>query len=155
MTGARIRLVLAALAFVGWLSWLAVAVAQKDNLERVSRAQLTEAKLLVVAEVRTGPDGLPLNKVRIVQSLHPNGPIAGTEIEIANLPAAALPSKPFPGAGTYLLPLVPEELGSRFRIAGLPRSPGYERQANPERPNIYPWSADVKTQLKTLGYTVE
>jgi hypothetical protein len=47
-----------------------------------------------------------------------------------------------------LLPLVALTNGS-YRVAGLPRSPGYEA-ATPERPVIYPWTEDVQKQLRTL-----
>jgi hypothetical protein len=54
-----------------------------------------------------------------------------------------------PTPGEYLLPLVKTPAG-RYRIAGLPASPG-NAAAAPERPRIYPWTDDVKAQLRHIG----
>ena len=150
MTFARIRLAVAALAFAGWLTWLALAVWQKDAPDKVSRAQLTAADALLVAEVTAGEDGLPQAKVKVVQRLAGTGPKVGDDITVANLPSAVVPGKGFQGAGQYLLPLTGGDLGL-YRVAGLPRSPGYE-ETNPKLPSIYPWTADVQAQLKSLKY---
>jgi hypothetical protein len=150
MTFARIRLAVAAVAFVGWLSWLAVAVWQKDVADKVSRAQLTAAAAVVVAEVTVGEDGLPLPKAKVTRRVGGTGPAVGDEITVTNLPSAVVPGKGFPGAGQYLLPLAGGDLGV-FRVAGLPRSPGYE-ETTPKLPSIYPWTADVQAQLTSLNY---
>jgi len=150
MTFARIRLAVAALAFVGWLGWLALAVRQKDAPDKVSRAQLTAAETILVADVAAGSDGLPLPKVVVVRSISGTGPKVGEEITVANLPSAVVPGKGFLGAGQYLLPLT-GEVGV-YRIAGLPRSPGYEEQADPTTPRIYPWTPEVQAQLESLKY---
>jgi hypothetical protein len=71
-------------------------------------------------------------------------------VEVLNLPAAKPPGTAdlFPGAGRYLLPLVGD--GKTFRVAGLPRSPGYE-PTTPVRPPVYKWDADTQAQLRGLG----
>ena len=150
MTFARIRLAVAALTFAGWLGWLALAVWQKDSPDKVSRAQLTAADSLLVAEVTAGEDGLPQPKVKVMQRLGGTGPKVGEDITVANLPSAVVPGKGFTGGGQYLLPLTFGDLGL-YRVAGLPRSPGYE-ETNPKLPSIYPWTADVQAQLKSLKY---
>jgi len=149
MSGARIRLIVAAALFLGWMVWLALAVADKGSADPVSRAQLAEATILVTAEV-TAVEGKPGAKVKVVKRLSATGPAEGTEIDVANLPQAVVPGKGFPGDGVYLLPLVPRD-GSGFNLAGLPRSPGYEA-TNPAHPSIYPWNAATQTQLRALGY---
>ena len=149
MSGARIRLVLAAALFLGWMVWLALAVADKGSVDPVSRAQLTEATILVTAEV-TASDGKPNTKVKVVNRLTATGPAEGTEIDVMNLKDAVVPGKGFPGDGVYLLPLVARD-GTGFAIAGLPRSPGYEA-TNPTHPVIYPWNEATQTQLRKLGY---
>ena len=58
MTGARIRLIVAAALFLAWMSWLALAVFDKGTVDPLSRAQLTEATILVAAEVQA-VDGKP------------------------------------------------------------------------------------------------
>jgi len=150
MTGARIRLYVAAAAFLGWMVWLSLAVLDKGRVTPVSRAQLTEANVLVVAEV---PDsaGRPASKVKIVVRIGANGPAEGAEIDVANLPQAGVPGQGFPGPGTYLLPLLSRD-NATYSIAGLPRSPGYEAASNPIQPSIYPWTDSLQTQLRSLGY---
>ena len=151
MTFARIRLAVATLAFVGWLCWLALAVREKDAPDKISRAQLTGADAIVVAVVTAGEDGLPLQKAKVQYRLSETGPTAGTEISVVNLPSAVVPGKGFLGTGSYLLALTGGEVGI-YRIAGLPRSPGYE-EANPKLPTIFPWTPEVQSQLKKLKYT--
>lgn len=151
MTGARIRLIVAALAFAGWMAWLAAAVLDKGHVDPVSRAQLTEATILVVAKIEPNADGKPNSPVKVVRKIGSTGPAEGSEIEIENLLKAEIPGKGFPGDGEYLLPLVSRE-GIIFSIAGLPRSPGYEAVSNPLHPAIYPWNDATQIQLKKLGY---
>ncbi len=150
MTGARIRLCVAAAAFLGWMVWLSLAVAGKGQVDPVSRAQLTEANVLVVAEV-TSVEGKPASKVKIAKRIGANGPSEGAEIDVTNLPQAGVPGRGFPGPGTYLLPLVSRD-NTIYSIAGLPRSPGYEAVTNPTQPSIYPWTDSLQTQLRNLGY---
>ena len=64
--------------------------------------------------------------------------------------SAVVPGKGFLGAGQYLLPLAGGDLGV-FRVAGLPRSPGYE-ETTPKLPSVYPWTPEVQAQLKSLNY---
>lgn len=148
MKAARIRLILAALAFLGWLGWLAMAVAQKGKPDIVSRAQLTEATIYVVADVAVDAEGLPIASVKVVKSL--KSPLEGNPpiIDVLNIRKAAVPGKGFPGPGLYLIPLIIKD--EMYVIAGLPRSPGYEA-AMPDRPAIYPWNEDTQKQLKKLG----
>ena len=155
MTFARLRLVVMAVLFVGWLTWLGYAVARKGTVQPVSRAQLAAATYLVVADVRTGADGQPEPKAAVRQVLEaPAGAAPADEIEVERLPAAVTPlpvagESRTPPAGEYLLPLVKTERGT-YRIAGLPASPGYPA-STPDRPRIYPWTAGVQTQLRTIG----
>ncbi|OWK35935.1 hypothetical protein [Fimbriiglobus ruber] len=151
MSFARLRLILAAALFLGWIAWLGYAVSQKGRVAVISRGQLTAATHLVVAQVTLAPDGLPEPTVKITEVVRGSGvPAAGAEAEVLNLPAAMPPGvAAFPGPGEYLLPLVGD--GKSFRVAGLPRAPGYERQSGAARPAIYPWNADAKAQLRDLG----
>jgi hypothetical protein len=148
MMFARIRLVVAAILFLGWLGWLAYAVSQKGSVQIVSRAQLAAATHWVIADVNVGPDGIPLTKVAVKESRF-GEKLAGA-IEVKNLGSSATPlpvngESRTPPAGEYLLPLVKVGEGV-YAIAGLPRSPGYEAQT-PQRPVIYPWNDDVKKQV--------
>jgi hypothetical protein len=155
MTIARLRLIGAAVLFVGWLGWLGYAVWNKGTVQIVSRAQLTAATHLVVAEVAVGPDGQPLPRVTVTEVIQaPEGDQPTGELEVERLPSAMTPlpvvgETRTPPAGMYLLPLVKTDAG-RYRLAGLPASPGYPPR-EPDRPRIYPWTADVQTQLRKVG----
>ena len=149
MTGARIRLVVAAALFLGWIGWLGYAVSQKGRSPVLSRAQLTAATHLVVADVAADAEGLPAPAVKVVEVLKGDGPAKGGTIEVMRLASAMPPGAAgFPGPGQYLLPLVGD--GKTYRVAGLPRSPGYEA-TTPERPQIYVWDDETRAQLHGLG----
>lgn len=155
MSVARIRLLVAFALFAGWLGWLAVAVyeARHDpaRVPVVSRAQLLAANVIVVADVGVdAEDGLPSPTATVSSVVR--GPVSpNTSINVLNL-KSALPSGAdrFPGAGKYLLPLVAD--GKSYRIAGLPRSPGYE-PAQAARPRIYVWNDRIETQVNRLGFS--
>ena len=155
MTRARLFYVVALAAFLGWLGWLGYAVyaaRYAPNKSAVlSRAQLTAATHLLVAEVSVAEDGLPVPVARVVEVLKGDGVAQGAEVAVLNLPSAKPPGPGgFPGAGRYLLPVVREGQDGPFRVAGLPRSPGYE-PAPVERPPIYNWTDDTRAQLSGLG----
>ncbi len=157
MTFARVRLVLAAVAFVAWLSWLAVTVWNKGTVQLVSTAQLTAATHLVVATVTANDAGDAQPMVTITKVLRaPDGdPVAGS-IKVDKLDTAVTPlpvndSRRI-SAGEYLLPLVKTPAG--FQIAGLPRSPGVEA-VDLDQPIVYPWTEDVKIQLRKYGIATE
>ncbi len=153
MTFARLKLVAAVLAFAAWLAWLATAVAHKGTVQIVSPGQLTDATHLVVLAVTANDAGEVKTAATIVRVLRApeHDPISG-EIEVDRLDKAVTPL-PVNGsrrvaAGEHLVPLVKTPFG--FRIAGLPRSPGFEG-ATLEQPIVYPWTDDVKVQLRSIG----
>jgi hypothetical protein len=155
MTFARVRFAVALAVFVGWLAYLGYAVWCNTfhKPELVSRAQLTEAVVLVVADVKVDDEGKPSSEVTVSALLSRGGPKPGDAVQVARLPAAQPPGQPFPGPGQYLLPLVPDGAEpNRFKVAGLPRSPGYPA-IDPVRPVIYPWNEAVQAQLRKLGYS--
>src|SRR5262245_38596581 len=127
MTFAKLRLIVAALLFFGWLGWLGYAVSRKGTVQIVSRAQLTAATHWVVAELKVGSDGLPIEKVTVKEVIR-GDKITG-EIEVRRLASALTPlpvagESRSPPPGDYLLPLVKVGDGV-YRVAGSPRSPGY------------------------------
>lgn len=157
MSFARLRLIFAALLFLGWLGWLGYAVSQKGSVQIVSRAQAAGAPHWVVGEVTIGADGLPNPAVNVKEVL--KGEAVNGTIEVRNLRGSMTPLKQAHGtrspvAGTYLLFL--ERTGERqYRIAGLPRSPGYQAQdmdsaADRAVPVIYPWNEEVKKQISSF-----
>lgn len=148
MTRQRLILLVAASLYLAWLSWLAMTVREKGTVQIVSRAQLTAATHWVVAIVSIGADGVPNSTVKIVETLR--GDELPASLEIGNLAAAATPlpvtgNSRTPPGGEYLIPLTRTSEG-KYRIAGLPRSPGYDAR-DLDRPVIYPWNDDVKRQI--------
>ncbi|QEL16168.1 hypothetical protein [Limnoglobus roseus] len=157
MTFARVKLALAALAFVAWLSWLAVTVWNKGTVQLVSTAQLTAATHLVVATVTTNDAGDAQPTVTVTKVLRAPageavvGPIAVSKLDTAFTPLPVNDTRRI-AAGEYLLPLIKTPAG--YKIAGLPRSPGFEG-ADLDQPIVYPWTDDVKVQLRKYGILKE
>jgi hypothetical protein len=143
MTAARLRLVLAAALLFGWLAVLGYSAASKDRGPVVSRSQMAVATQVVYAKLTADTDGKPNPTATVTETLTPNGPAVGESIEVGNLPTAA----GFAGEGEYLLPLTRTAAGV-YRIAGQPRSPGYEVPS--DRLFIYPRGAGIEAQVKAL-----
>lgn len=152
MSRARVLLILAAALFIGWLGWLGYAVYAarwvEDTAPVVSRAQLVAATHLIVGDVTIGPDGLPQTDVTVREVLHGDGPVTGQTAVVRNLNKSRPPGAKAFESGPYLLAVVGE--GSNFAVVGLPRSPGYEATV-PDLLVIYPWSDDLRAQLRGLG----
>ena len=143
-----VALGVAALAFVGWIVWLAYAAWTKERGPILSRSRIAVATHAVVAEVPAdeASPSQPSSRVQVRQLLTDSGPPSGSVIEITNMPRA----RGWQGAGEYLLLLTPSEASSetvfppRFQLTILPRSPGYD-SADP-LPVIYPWTPSIRRQ---------
>jgi len=138
----RWRLVLAAAAFIGWLSYLGYAALRKSREPAISRAQAAAAKFALVAELKDGTDQKPDMHVVVKETLTPgNGPAADAEIDVENLPGAA----GYSGAGRYLLFLT----APPYTLVGQQRSPGNDL-TGVGPPLIYRWSEDMRKQFELL-----
>ena len=150
MSFARIRLFISVMLFFGWLAWLGVAVSQKGTVQIISSAQLTAATHVVVGTVTLDASGRADPKVQIREVLRSldadkiQGVITIERVDKCVTPLPVNGSRDL-AAGDYLFLLIKD--GSTFRVAGLPRSPGVEASM-PERPIAYPWTDDVKAQLR-------
>ena len=146
MRGARLRLVLAAALFLGWMGWLVYTATSKSRGPVVSRAAAAAATEPIVAAVQAGAldlEGKAGDRVRVIEALRPGGPEKGTSVEVANLPDA----DGYVGAGTYLLLLRKDAAG--YAVVGRPRGAGDDRPAG--KPVIYPWGdVGVKAQARAL-----
>lgn len=148
MTGAKLRLALAATAFFAWIGVLAWTVAGNNKRPVLSRAQLTAAQSLIVADVTIDGQGLPAEAVTVTSTVR--GKTVTGQVTISNLPQAiAAGSYKTPAVGPHLIPVIPMS-DTLFTIAGLPPSPGMNVPQSP-RPIIYPWTDEVKKQLAGLG----
>ena len=143
MSGRVIRLIVAAALFLGWMSWLGYAALSKSRGPVVSRAQAAVATHPVVAEVAGAET--PAGTATVIEPLGPDGPLAGTDLKVANLPEAAGWGAP----GRYLLLLAKDPVSGTFYLVGQQRSPGFDL-AGVGAPTIYPWSDDVRAQAKRL-----
>ena len=155
MKSQRIRLVLAALLFFGWLSWLGYSALAKNRGPIVSRVQAAAAAHAVVGEVTVGADGKPAQEVKIVENFAEGGPAAGSEIYLVN----GAEAKGFDGPGQYLLllsanstargiPINGKEV-ALYSLVGLQRSPGY-KLAGTGSPTIYKLTPEIRTQAEKL-----
>ena len=153
MNGAKVRLIVAAALFVGWLAWLGYTAATKNRGPVVSHVQAAATAHVIVGEITLGPGDKPALEVKVIESLKAGSPAAGTTIFVANLSDA----KGFEGPGEYLLllsenplprsiPVNGQEL-PMHALVGVQRSPGYELSGGPM---IYRMSNEVRTQVKKL-----
>jgi len=163
MTTARLRLMVALVLFLAWLTWLGITVLthRAHPPEIVSRSQLLAATTLVVADLTLGDDGLPNESVTVAYKLGTSpGPTSGA-IRVRNLKSAQSSLAETLQPGRHLLLLMGGE-NDIFEIAGWPRSAGVESRFPGEelmndkkvrRPVVYPWTSGVEAQLKSLGYS--
>ncbi|HUR54887.1 MAG TPA: hypothetical protein VMZ71_12195 [Gemmataceae bacterium] len=136
----KLRLIVAALLFFGWLGYLGYAALSKSRGPIVSRAQAAGAQVAVVATL--SGDDAP-KTATVTEPLSANAPPVGTALDVVNLDNVA----GWAGQGEYLLLL--EKQGDRFRVVGQQRSPGYDI-GGVGKSHIYRWSDDVRAQAKKL-----
>lgn len=168
-------LLVTAVLFVGWMSWLGYTALTKSQAPVVSRAQAAGATTAVVAELAPGEDGRALMMLRqtdrvevvelkekadrpavaakVAEALK-GGPEKGARIAVIGLPDCT----GYTGPGTYLLLLTEDknaivENKPAYRLVGAQRSPGADF-GEIGAPRVYPWtdktSADLRKQVEKL-----
>jgi hypothetical protein len=143
LSSRRVRLFIASVLFVGWLSYLGFAALTKSREPVISRAQAAAAKHALVATIQE-EGGKPRSTVKVLESLWGEGPAAGTETVIENLPSATTKGG-YTGSGDYLLLLTDPP----FRVVGQQRSPGNDL-AHVGPPLIYRWSEGLRREFQAL-----
>jgi hypothetical protein len=128
----RIRLLLAAALFLGWIAYLGFAALTKSRAPLLSRVQAASADAAVVA--RWDGHGTRATVTRHLWGI----PLEG-EIDVQNLPKA----RGFTTPGEYLLYVVSRH--GTWEVVGPQRSPGMEPIGSGS-PLIYPWTEDVQKQ---------
>jgi hypothetical protein len=172
----KLLLVVSAALFVGWIAWLGYTALTKSHAPIVSRAQAAAATVPVRAKLTTGEQDRevryrrpnfgaigpadevfkeradkPAFVVEVIEPLLPGGPAAGAKIGVKNLPDSAGYIGP---DQEYLLLLKKDNdalIGEHpsYVLVGQQRSPGAELEGSGP-PMIYPWSEDVRQQVKRL-----
>jgi hypothetical protein len=123
---ARIRLILAAAVFAGWIGWLAYLAVTASRPTVMSRPQILLAAYDVLAEVRAVEDG-PAPEVTIREVYWPSADpekLQGRLIMVHDLPRTA--EDGWKGPGLYLLPLTRIE-DQVYHVVAVPPSPGYKQ----------------------------
>jgi hypothetical protein len=147
MQFARARLWVAMLAFAAWVSWLGYqAWSRGRDYPVLSHSQFVVSTLDVIADVKAtggGPD--PAVTVREVHWPASAADLVGKTITVANLSSCF----GYRGPGEYILPLVRGEGADEYRVAGLPRSPGFDSFASPPH-FIYPLMPMTRQQLESI-----
>ena len=152
MKAARLRLLLAAALFAGWIGLLAyLVVSMKSSLPPgtsrpvvLSRPQFLVSSLDVIAQVNE-IDADPA-EVTIREVSWPKGKEAddmiGKKIQVSRLPECR---DHWIGSGEYILALAP--FGEKgYQVMPLPRSPGFPSG----RPRIYPSTPQTRRQLPEI-----
>jgi hypothetical protein len=156
LNSGRLRLLLAAFVFIGWLGYLSYAALTKNRDPIISRVQAAVAKVAIVGEVTAGPDGKPAPEVLVVEALAGGDTEPGSKVTVVNLPDA----QGFTGAGRYLLlmtaippGLVPQhenpDTNRKFSLVGQQRSPGHDL-AGVGKPLIYTWTDGMRMQFEKM-----
>ena len=149
MQAARLRLIVAALLFTGWIGWLAYLAATTTKPIILSRPQFLFSSLDVIAQVDAQDHG-PVEKV-LVKEVHwppgTGGAFKGKTITVTNLADC----DGWDGPGEYILPL--EKNGDDLQVTKVPDSPGFPNpgvRPNPARYRIYQRTPDTMRQLESI-----
>lgn len=149
MSGAKFRLILAAICFCSWLGWLAYLSLNYSRTVIVSRSQMMFATHAARARI-TVENGTP-NKIELLELIRKNpaqDTKAGAEkIDATDLSLVLLPfQKPLTESGVYLVPV--KRAADRYLMVAPPSS--LERDGETGRFLIYPDTPLVEEQIRNL-----
>jgi hypothetical protein len=148
MQFSRARLWIASVAFAVWVSWLGYqAWSRGRDYPVLSHSQFLVSTFDVIADVRATDEGRPQSVVTVREVRWPATAtdLVGKTITVPNIAS----SFGYRGPGEYILPLVRGEGADEYRVAGLPRSPGFDTFASPPH-FIYPVMAITRQQLEAI-----
>lgn len=158
MTAAKIRLAVAAVLFVGWMSWLGYLAATSGDAIVLSRPQLLVSSAHITAKLTAAQDSATPSTAVTVQKIHwapgtHDNLKEGAELTISNLESCGR-AQGWQGSGLYILPLLRTENGS-YVITPTPPSPGYialpdPRNTHDPRLRIYPETPHTLRQLEKI-----
>lgn len=147
MTAARLRLLIAAGLFCGWLGYLGYLALGHTRPPVLSHAQMLVATHFVKAEVALDNAGKPEPVVQVRESFGPQR-VQDEKIAIDNLADARLAGgqpKPIGAGGAYLLLLRAKGLG-HYEV--VPAPSGQRTDPGALRLWVYPWNPEIERQLK-------
>jgi hypothetical protein len=147
MQAARLRLILSALLFAGWIAWLAYLAATTTRPNVLSRPQFLFSTLDVVALIDE-KDGQPVDDVKVLE-VHwpPHADAFKGPIKVTNLKECAKPERGWVGAGEYILPLA--KYGDQYEVVKIPESPGFP-EGSLNRYRIYRRTPETMRQLQSI-----
>jgi hypothetical protein len=158
MKRSRLRLAVAVALFVGWLGWLVYLAATGTDDVVLSRPQFLVADVHLVADVKGGktPDAEVTVETVYWAAPDKETPAKGKKITLENLPECGA-DQGWAGPGRYILALAASRAGTKtvYRVAAIPRSPGYpygrSMPANrPGPPRIYLSTPSRVRQLEQI-----
>jgi hypothetical protein len=158
MRPAVIRLIVTALLFAGWLSYLGYLVWESKQSPTgkpivLSRPQFLVSEVDIIGRVQgEGKE----QWVHVEEVFYPSAlsDLVGKDVKVTNLGECRRPGKSVPdlnGPGPYVMPLqsIPGSDKNTFKVAPLPASPS-ERTLQAGPPHIYPVTKDTRAQLREI-----
>ncbi len=151
----KIRLIIAAVLFALWVSYLGYIAATSTDPgaydKILSRPQFLVSSAYIVGEV-TSEEGRPAPSVKVKTVFwDPSGTLKEEESVLVQFHHEMSASQGWFDEGEYILPLTRLQDGS-YRITPLPPSPGYVPHdiQSPARYRIYPATDNTLRQLKEI-----
>ena len=149
MRAARIRLIVVAAVFAGWLGYLGYLALGQAKPIVVSRSQLLSATFVIKADVGINETVKGIGHVTVRESFG-NQRIPEETILIENIGQARLPGgKTVYASGTGMYLLMLERTGAgKYRLVSAPGAASSDIQS--PLLLVYPWNADVERQIGEL-----
>lgn len=144
MLSPKVRLVVSAILFFGWLGFLFWLVVNSNAIV-LSRPQFLVAQVYLVAEVRdkNGQPDVIVHVTEVPWSADPkDAALANSDIPIIGLDTDRLGG--YRGPGVYLMPLQ-KTMARGYRLAPLPSVGGAGGELR-----IYPWTTGTERQLREI-----
>ena len=146
----RMRLLVAACLFIGWIGYLAYLVAITRHPVILSRPQFLVADVYVLAELDGSQDS-PNRTIRVRKVYWPkeDADLEGKEITVDYLDKCGKDNG-WIGTGNYIVPLT-KKSADGYALTEIPLSPGfYPDIKTPNFLRIYPATEQAQEQLMRL-----
>jgi hypothetical protein len=151
-TLSRFGMLVAATLFVGWLCWLAFLATTKTKQIVVSRSQLMQARLVVVATVQA-QEGRAVPEITVTKTIYSaEGDVGGRKLRVVDLNNGRIPYQTELSSGEYVIFLTTKRTAdsTEYLLASSPQDmPGFRVGQSP-RPWIYPNTDDIHRQIRSL-----